>query len=311
LVAGLTLPMAATEATTVLFMAREESRLFRGWDAATPFSPARSAQLSMTSQTEASLSGFILTTTPPLSPNASRDLTLAERCQSHPIDVLVAFDREAAQAAMQECAAPLLMVQVSRQQVAPLLDLSPSRRASAIYLEASPLLNLQLAHVLLPHARTVGVWVPTPAPPWLASLREEARRLQITLEEMVVSDDLGAVRALRPRLAHLDAVLLPPDSTLINEWSLKPLLLMTIRQGVPVLGGLTAAYVDAGVLAAVVADEARLPEQMQIFITALAHARVPRPAYPTAVRVVVNTTVAQTLGLSADVITRAQALFSR
>ena len=106
-------------------------------------------------------------------------------------------------------------------------------------------------------------------------------------------------------------MLLPPDSTLINEWSLKPLLLMTIRQGVPVLGGLTGAYVEAGVLAAVVADEARLPEQMQFFITELAHERVPMPAYPTAVRVVVNTTVAQTLGLSADVIARAQALFSR
>jgi ABC-type uncharacterized transport system substrate-binding protein len=303
--------MAATEATTVLFLTREESGLFRRWDAATPPSPARSARLSMTTQTEASLSGFIMTTTPPVPPIARRNLTLAERCQPHRTDVMVAFDREAAQAAMQECAAPLLMVQVSRQQATPLLDFPPDRRASAIYLEAHPLLNLQLARVLLPHARTVGVWVPTPAPPWVASLRAEARRLQLTLEEMVVSDDLEAVRALRPRLAHLDAVLLPPDSTLINEWSLKPLLLMTIRQGVPVLGGLTAAYVEAGVLAAVVADEARLPEQMQFFITELAHERVPLPAYPTAVRVVVNTTVAQTLGLSTDVIARAQALFSR
>jgi len=303
--------MTATEATTVLFLAREESGLFRWWDAATPPSPARSARLSIITQTEASLSGFILTTTPSVPPIANRNLTLAEQCPPHHTDVMVAFDREAAQAAMQECVAPLLMVQVSRQQATPLLDVPPDRRASAIYLEAHPLLNLQLARVLLPHARTVGVWVPTPAPPWLASLREEARRLQITLEEMVVSDDLEAVRALRPRLAHLDAVLLPPDSTLINEWSLKPLLLMTIRQGVPVLGGLTGAYVEAGVLAAVVADEARLPEQMQFFITELAHERVPMPAYPTAVRVVVNTTVAQTLGLSADVIARAQALFSR
>jgi hypothetical protein len=67
--------------------------------------------------------------------------------------------------------------------------------------------------------------------------------------------DLDAVRALRPRLPGLDAVLLPPDPALINEWSLKPLLLMTVRQGVPTFGGLTARYVEAGVLAAVVADE--------------------------------------------------------
>jgi ABC-type uncharacterized transport system substrate-binding protein len=131
------------------------------------------------------------------------------------------------------------------------------------------------------------------------------------LEEMIVTDDLGAVRALRPRLTGLDAVLLPPDLNLINEWSLKPLLLMTVRQGVPVFGGLTARYVEAGVLAAVVADEARLTEQMRLFIDELAHSRVPAPAYPTAVRVVINRTVAQTLGISANAMTRAQSWFPR
>ncbi|MCB1822003.1 MAG: hypothetical protein KDI73_10550, partial [Candidatus Competibacteraceae bacterium] len=219
--------------------------------------------------------------------------------------------RETIQTVIQECAIPLLAVRVSRQQVTPLLTFPRQAAASAIYLEADPLLNLQLARVLLPQARTVGVWVSTPAPAWLSSLRREARRLQFTLEEMRVSDDLEAVRALRPRLTRLDVVLLPPDSTLINEWSLKPLLLMTLRQGVPVFGGLTASYVEAGVLAAVVADEARLPEQMQRFIAELAHGRTPAPTYPTTVRVVINATVAQTLGLSADAVARARALFSR
>lgn len=126
-----------------------------------------------------------------------------------------------------------------------------------------------------------------------------------------MTDDLGAVRDLRPRLPGLDAVLLPPETTVINEWSLKPLLLMTIRQGVPTFGGLTARYVTAGVLAAVVADEERLPEQMQTVVAELARSRAPAPAYPAAVRVAVNPTVAHTLGVATEAVERARALFAR
>ena len=112
-------------------------------------------------------------------------------------------------------------------------------------------------------------------------------------------------------MSDLDAVLLPPDATVINEWSLKPLLLMTIRQGVPTFGGLTARYVDAGVLAAVVADEERLPAQIQTILADLTRGRVPAPVYPVAVRVAVNSTVARTLGIAAEAVDRARSLFPR
>ncbi len=237
--------------------------------------------------------------------------SLADFCGRQRLDGVVAWGDEAARVAVRACRLPTLMVGMSRQQVAPLLADVGRPSVSAIYLEAEPALNLRLARTLLPAARTVGVLVPTPAPAWLAPLRTEARRLEFTLDEIVATDDLGAVRALRPRLAGLDAVLLPPDSTLINEWSLKPLLLMTVRQSVPTLGGLTARYVDAGVTAAVVADEARLPEQMQTVLADWSRGRAPPPAYPTAVRVAVNPTVAHTLGLAAEAVERARSLFSR
>jgi hypothetical protein len=73
---------------------------------------------------------------------------------------------------------------------------------------------------------------------------------------------------------------------------------------------LTARYVEAGVLAAVVADEERLPEQIQAVVAELARGRAPAPTYPTAVRVVVNPIVAQTLGVSAEAVDRARSLFS-
>ncbi|MCB1796160.1 MAG: hypothetical protein KDJ70_17395 [Candidatus Competibacteraceae bacterium] len=296
---------------TVLFLASGESFFheMRGlplWPSET-----RSASLSITTRAGETLYGFIAASTPRKALTANHNATLAGYCQPDRTDVIVAFDEAAAQAVAQECIVPLLVVQVSHQQVTALRVLPLRDRISALYLEAEPRLNLQLMRVLLPDARTVGVWVPTPEPAWLSPLRAEAQRLQFTLEEMIVSDDLEAVRALRPRLTRLDAVLLPPDLTLINEWSLKPLLLMTVRQGVPVFGGLTARYVEAGVLAAVVADEARGSEQMQRFIDELAQGRTPAPAYPTAVRVVINATMAQTLGVSAEAIARARSMFPR
>mgnify|MGYP001366529690 FL=1 len=105
-------------------------------------------------------------------------------------------------------------------------------------------------------------------------------------------------------------MLLPPEPSLVSEWSLKPLLLMTVRQGVPVLGGASARYVDAGVMAAVVADEERLSAQVWTLIAKLSRGQTPAPAYPAAVRVAINPAVAQTLGIPVEAIERARSLFS-
>jgi len=256
------------------------------------------------------LRGF-LASDRPKSPRVVRPSdSLADLCQRQPIQVVVVLGDEAARAAVQTCPLPTLVVGMLRRQVAPLLAERRSEPVSAIYLEADPSLDLRLARALLPSARTVGVLVPATAPAWLAPLRAEARRLELALEEITATDDLDAVRALRPRLADLDAVLLPPEPSLASEWSLKPLLLMTVRQGVPVLGGASARYVDAGVMAAVVADEERLSAQVRTLIAELSRGQTPAPAYPVAVRVAVNPAVAQTLSIPVEAIERARSLFS-
>jgi len=224
---------------------------------------------------------------------------------------VVAWGEPAARAVGRTCRRPTLVLGMPRQSVTALwAETAPTAR-TAIYLEADPALNLRVIRALLPAARTVGVLVPTPVPGWLAPLRDEARRLEFALEELVVTTDLAAVRTLRGSLPRLDAVLLPPEPSLINEWSLKPLLLMTVRQGVPAFGGLTERYVAAGALAAVVADEDALPAQARPLIAELLQGRAPAPAYPTAVRVALNPTVARTLGVAAPAVDRARALFAR
>ena len=294
----------------LLFLADRETPFFRAWSHDAHFASIIPVALAPPGAGNA-LRGF-LAADRPKSPLAVRPSdSLADLCRRQPIQVVVVLGDEAARAAVQACPLPVLVVGMPRRQVAPLLAERRPEPVSAIYLEADPSLDLRLARALLPNARTVGVLVPAPAPAWLVPLRAEARRLDLALEEIVADDDLGAVRALRPRLAGLDAVLLPPDPDLASEWSLKPLLLMTVRQGVPVLGGASARYVDAGVLAAAVADEDRLPAQMRPLIAELARARAPAPAYPAAVRVAVNPAVAQTLGVPAEAVERVRSLFAR
>jgi ABC-type uncharacterized transport system substrate-binding protein len=315
-VVGIWLALQVSQAfsATLLFLADRETPLSQTWSR--DFRPLLTTSFTLApSVAGVALHGFLATERPGSpqpeyheagAPHSSTDL-----CRRKRVQVVVAAGPEAARAVVRECRLPTLMIGMSRAQVAPLLAEEGDTTVSAIYLEAEPSLNLRLVRALLPAARTVGVLVPTPAPGWLAPLRTEAHRLNFTLDEIPVTDDLGTVRALRPRLPGLDSVLLPPDATVINEWSLKPLLLMTIRQGIPTFGGLTARYVDAGVLAAVVADEERLPAQIETVVVELARSRAPAPAYPTAVRVVVNPTVAQTLGVAAEAVARARALFSR
>jgi ABC-type uncharacterized transport system substrate-binding protein len=306
----LVLQASQTLSATLLFLADRETSLFQAWS-------RDSHESSITPVTLAPpgdgipLRGFLAADRPKSSRAIGSPDSLADLCRRQPIQVVVVLGDEAARAAVQACPLPTLVVGMPRRQVAPLLAERRPEPVSAIYLETDPSLDLRLARALLPTARTVGVLVPAPAPAWLAPLRAEARRLELALEEIVATDDLSAVRALRPRLAGLDAVLLPPEPSLVNEWSLKPLLLMTVRQGVPVLGGASARYVDAGVLAAAVADEERLPAQMRPLIADLARGRAPAPVYPAAVRVAVNPTVAHTLGVPAEAVERARSLFAR
>ncbi len=307
----LALQASQTLSATLLFLADRETPLFQAWLHDSRGYPNPQQVVPPLRSAGAVLHGFLAVEGQGSPPVARPPDSWATLCQRNRVQAVVALGDETARATLQECPLPTLIIGITRPQVAPLLAEARRNSISAIYLEAEPLLNLRLARALLPAARTVGVLVPTPAPAWLSPLRAEAQRLHFTLDEIAATDDLDAVRALRPRLPGLDAVLLPPEPALINEWSLKPLLLMTVRQGVPTFGGLTARYVEAGVLAAVVADEERLPEQIQAVVAGLARGRAPAPTYPTAVRVVVNPIVAQTLGLSAEAVDRARSLLPR
>jgi hypothetical protein len=120
---------------------------------------------------------------------------------------------EAARATIRACPLPTLIVGLTRRQVAPLLagrrGAIPSRRSTS---KPIPSLNLRLARALLPAARTVGVLVPRgPGRRGWPSAAGRGPTLALHAGRNRATDDLDAVRALRPRLPGLDAVLLPPE----------------------------------------------------------------------------------------------------
>ena len=222
--------------------------------------------------------------------------SLANLCQH--VDVVVAIAGDAAQEADKHCPIPVLTVLTPTSLLNPHFNPSRESARTAIYQEADPAANLLMIRELLPKANTIGVLVSPQQRARLPHLRAEADRLRFHLEEINATNDEEAVRALRKRISTLDALLLLPDLQLINAWSLKPILLMTIRQAVPTFGGPTAEYVRAGVLAAVVADLDRLPAQIMSVAQRLAHGENPAPAYPKATRVIINSTVAGALSIS-------------
>ena len=116
---------------------------------------------------------------------------------------------------------------------------------------------------------------------------------------MAKNDD-DAVRALRQHIDSLDALLLVPDDTLINAWSLKPILLMTARHFLPVFGGPTDHFVKAGVTAARIPDFGGLIGDIKRILHQFAQGTIPLPQYPSTLRTEVNEWVARALSIDTE-----------
>ena len=309
---GLWLFVPAVQAATVLFVSAKD---YPSPPSAWAWRPSESYSepAKITDRAGRVLYGFWATLLQGRVPTPDGDTPLETACRkpNGRADVVVALGWEVARIVARECDRPLLAVQVTHRQWMSGFDALPIAPRTALYLEADPRRHLPLIRAFLPQARRIGLLTPPDLPDWLPPLREAARAAGFELVEIPAGSDQEAVRALRVHLAGLDAVLLPPDSRLINEWSLKPLLLMTVRQGIPMFGGLTARYVEAGVMAAAVADEASLLDQIRALIADLARGKAPAPVYPAPVRVAVNPTVARNLNLSDEAIERGRATPSR
>ena len=225
----------------------------------------------------------------------TEELPFSELCTQ--VDAIVAAGPAVVRLVHERCRRPTLIVFTPRYLADEIIETSNPTQLTAIYLEADPVLNLELISTVLAPATTVGVLVSERTQGWLTRLGPAAERLGLTLEPIVANDDEDIVRLLHQRIDQLDAVLLIPDDHIINGWSLKPIFLMTARRFIPVFGGATDHYVKAGAAMAVVADGDGQVAQIKSFIQRLARGERPAPSYPAATRIAVNQVVAQALSI--------------
>lgn len=218
----------------------------------------------------------------------------------HRFEAVVTIGPEATRWVRSRCDNPMLSVLTTRAQLRGMKPLSGVNAFSAIYLEANPERNLGLVAATMPQRASVGVLVSTRTQPQVSRLRSAAETLGLRLVIIQVRSDEEAVRRLRSSIKTLDALLLLADDTINNPWSLKPILLMTARQYIPVFGGASEDYVKAGVTAAVVSDNQGLLDQTLMSLDLLVRNIVPKPSYPTDTRLTINAVVAKALSVNVE-----------
>jgi hypothetical protein len=128
-------------------------------------------------------------------------------------------------------------------------------RDSAVYLDQSPARVLAFTRRLLPKARRIGIVASNESADGLRGYQAEAARgeLELVVEWAQSSQDVGP--ALQRLLPRVDVLLLVPDSRVVNEASVRQILIASYRSRVPVVG-FSRGLANAGAVASLVSSPA-------------------------------------------------------
>lgn len=200
-----------------------------------------------------------------------------------------------------ELKGPLVSTLTSSQTYRQLLPADGGARdrsaVTGLFADAPPSAQLQLIATIFESRVAVGVLLSEASAYLEKPLRQAAAHLgiELLLERIAPSSDV--VRSLT-RLRGAQVLLAVPDSTLYTPDSLRAILESTYRRGMPVVG-FSSATVNAGTLATaycavddVITDLLDLLDGLGTPGSAL-----PEPRFPTHWRVVVNDSVARSLGV--------------
>ena len=142
-----------------------------------------------------------------------------------------------------EAAAPILTLLVPRAASRALGY--ADARDSAVYIDQPPGRTLAFTRMVLPRARRIGIVMSVgEAAASLRAYTAEAARLRLEAVAETVAEPQEVPRALQRLLPQVDALLLVPDSLVVNENTVRHILIASYRQKVPVIGfsrGLTHA----------------------------------------------------------------------
>jgi ABC-type uncharacterized transport system substrate-binding protein len=124
---------------------------------------------------------------------------------------------------------------------------------SSVYIDQPPARSLAFVKLVLPRARRIGVLLSAETAPGLRSIAAGAARARLDLVPDLVANPQDVSQALQRILPKVDALLLVPDSVVVNDNTVRHILLASYRQRIPVIG-FSRGLATAGAVASMVSD---------------------------------------------------------
>lgn len=169
---------------------------------------------------------------------------------------------------------------------------------SAIVLDQPYRRQIELARIVLPKARNLGILLGSTSNRYEDFLREGAERsgFSVNVEEVRSGSDL--IPKLDKIFQSNDALLAIPDPVVYNRETAQSILLTSYRHQVPVFG-YSRSYVKAGALAAVFSNAMDLARQAAEIAISAQQAKdvLPPPQVPKYFSIIINRQVQRSLNL--------------
>ena len=216
--------------------------------------------------------------------------------------LVITLGARAAQSLKDELPTPVLHAAIARTFFEELLasdePATHPHGHSALFLDQPPARQIAAMQLALPQLQRVGLLASSEREGLIEPLANAARTAGIEVVDAIVAEEGLLIPRVEQLLRYADALLITPDPSLYNRYTLQKVLLAAYRQRKPVIG-LSAAYVKAGALLAVhSAPEAIGIDLGDSIARFVANEQLDPPAYPRHYAVAVNHHVARSLGLN-------------
>jgi hypothetical protein len=221
--------------------------------------------------------------------------------QPIPVDGLViAVGMKAATVAAASKAPAVLNALIPRSGYKKLLHDFPLRakslKFSAVFMDQPAYREAHLIAAMLPEKRNVGLLYSV-IPDDFSKLKDELGEHGLDMHTQVVNSEIPLVQALQAILGKSEILLALPDVGVYNSSTMRNILLTTYRSRVPLIG-ISAGYVKAGALCAVISTPIQIARQVTALILKFADTlALPDAQYPQEFEVMVNEQVVHSLGL--------------
>lgn len=219
-----------------------------------------------------------------------------------PVDLIITAGMKAAEAALSNPGAPLLIVMVPRGGYESLiLGQRLPLGVSAIYLDQPWGRQLDFIYSLMPDLNQVGLVYSPEIQPEVMSLLGIAKSRGNKVSPQVVRSADGLFASLERALSGSGVLLAIPDSRIYNASNIRNILLTSYRHRLPLVG-FSQGYVNAGALAAIYTQPEQMAGQVaRQIIEFKTKMLLPLPRYPDEFSISVNLQVARSLGITLPV----------